>query len=166
MRKHTRDDVNLNPSTGKKHFGARIRYTEIFLAYAEAANEAQGPLAKVGGASYSAYDVIKAIRQRAGVGGADDPYLEECSKSQDKMRELIRNELCFENHRFWDLRRWQADLNQTAKGASITTNTATGALQYQYIDVEPRNYKDYMNYGPIPNSELLKWDQLEQNDGW
>ena len=170
MRKHTRDDVNLNPSTGKKHFGARIRYTEIFLAYAEAANEAQGPLAKVGGASYSAYDVIKAIRQRAGVGGADDPYLEECSKSQDKMRELIRNErrleLCFENHRFWDLRRWQADLNQTAKGASITTNTATGALQYQYIDVEPRNFKDYMIYGPIPYSELLKWDQLEQNDGW
>ena len=170
MRKHTRGDVNLNPSTGKKHFGARIRYTEIFLAYAEAANEAAGPKANVGGANYSAYDVIKALRQRAGVGGKDDPYLEQCAASKEAMRELIRNErrleLCFENHRFWDLRRWQSTLNETAKGVSITTNTSTGALQYQYIDVEPRNYKDYMIYGPIPYSEAFKFDQLLQNDGW
>ena len=170
MRKHTRGDVNLNPATGKKHFGARIRYTEIFLAYAEAANEAKGPKEKVGGANYSAYDVIKALRKRAGVGGDSDPFLEECAKSKDSMRELIRNErrleLCFENHRFWDLRRWQLNLTETAKGVSITTNAGTGALGYKYIDVEPRNYQDYMIYGPIPYSELLKWSNLLQNDSW
>ena len=170
LRKLLRDDVNLNPAADKRHFGARIRYTEIFLDYAEAANEAQGPKANVGGANFSAYDVIKAIRKRAGVGGDNDPYLEECAGSKEKMRELIRNErrleLCFENHRFWDLRRWKSDLNETVKGISITTNAASGALEYQVIDVETRNFKDYMYYGPIPYSEINKWSNLLQNDGW
>ncbi|MBR1409647.1 MAG: RagB/SusD family nutrient uptake outer membrane protein [Prevotella sp.] len=169
LRKLLRNDVNLNPAADKRHFGARIRYTEIFLDYAEAANEAAGPKTAVGGASYSAYDVIKAIRQRAGVGGANDPYLEECAQSQEKMRELIRNErrleLCFENHRFWDLRRWKANLNEGAKGVEITTST-DGALIFKTIDVEPRSFKDYMYYGPIPYSEIRKWSNLQQNDGW
>ena len=168
LRKLLRSDVNLNPATDRRHFGARIRYTEIFLDYAEAANEAQGPKANVGGASFSAYDVIKAIRKRAGVGGANDPYLEECAQSQEKMRELIRNErrleLCFENHRFWDLRRWNLSLNETARGVNITTQD--GVTKYDYVDVESRNYQDYMIYGPIPYTEINKWSELLQNDGW
>lgn len=169
LHKLLRDDINVTTSQGAKHFGARIRYTEIFLDYAEAANEAQGPKANVGGANYSAYDVIKALRQRAGVGGTEDPYLEECAQSKEKMRELIRNErrleLCFENHRFWDLRRWNANLTETAKGVKITTG-ADGKFVYTPVDVEVRDYKDYMNYGPIPYSEVLKWSNLLQNDGW
>ena len=172
LRKLLRDDVNLSLSgenADKRHFGARIRYTEIFLDYAEAANEAQGPKANVGGANYSAYDVIKALRRRAGIGLSGDPYLEECAASKEKMRELIRNErrleLCFENHRFWDLRRWKANLNETAKGVKISTS-GTGALIYDPFDVEVRTYKDYMYYGPIPYSEVRKWENLLQNDGW
>lgn len=171
LRKLLRDDINLNPSstTKQRHFGARIRATEIFLDYAEAANEASGPKANVGGAGFSAYDVIKAIRQRAGVGGDNDPYLEECAASKEKMRELIRNErrleLCFENHRFWDLRRWKANLNEGVRGVSITT-AASGDFNYRGINVESRDYKDYMYYGPIPYSEILKWSNLQQNEGW
>ena len=171
LRKLLRDDINLNPSstTQQRHFGARIRATEIFLDYAEAANEASGPKANVGGAGFSAYDVIKAIRQRAGVGGDNDPYLEECAASKEKMRELIRNErrleLCFENHRFWDLRRWKANLNEGVRGVSITT-AASGDFNYRGINVESRDYKDYMYYGPIPYSEILKWSNLQQNEGW
>ncbi|MBQ6377934.1 MAG: RagB/SusD family nutrient uptake outer membrane protein [Prevotella sp.] len=169
LRKLLRSDMNLSLSNhNKRHFGARIRYTEIFLDYAEAANEAEGPMAKVGGASYSAYDVIKAIRKRAGVGGDNDPYLDECAKSKEAMRELIRNErrleLCFENHRFWDLRRWKLDLNESAKGVKITTSG--DGFAYEYFTVEERKYQDYMYYGPIPYSEMNKWDNLQQNDGW
>ena len=171
LRKLLRDDVNLNPAADKRHFGARIRYTEIFLDYAEAANEAQGPRGTVGGASYSAYDVIKAIRRRAGVGGTTDPYLESCASSKEKMRELIRNErrieLCFEGWRFWDLRRWKvslSDLNQTAKGVSIT-NEGTGK-KYSEISVETRNYKDNGYYGPVPYDQILNFPTLLQNAGW
>ena len=173
MRKLLRSDVNLNPSstTDMMHLTARIRTTEILLDYAEAANEAQGPKANVGGANYSAYDVIKAIRKRAGLGeSGKDPYLEECAQNQDKMRELIRNErrleLCFENHRFWDLRRWKANLNEAAKGINITTDATTGEYIYKTFDAEERKYSDYMIYGPIPYSEILKYSNLKQNEGW
>ena len=67
LRKHLREDVVLNASgshNGQPHYSPRIRYTEIFLNYAEAANEAYGPQGK-GSFTFSAYDVIKKIRQRA-----------------------------------------------------------------------------------------------------
>ena len=171
LRKLLRSDVNCNDANSTfNHLQIRIRATEIFLAYAEAANEAEGPKAKVGGASYSAYDVIKALRSRVGIcTNTADPYLDECATSKEKMRELIRNErrleLCFENHRFWDLRRWLAPLNEMVKGVSITT-AKDGSLDYKIIDVEKRDYKDYMYYGPIPYSEIMKWSNLQQNYGW
>ena len=166
MKKRLRMDVNIDPSstTGQTHYDPRIRYTEIFLNYAEAANEAWGPDG-TGNNSYSAYDVIKAIRQRAGIGvNNTDPYLEECRTDKSKMRELIRNErrleLCFESFRFWDLRRWKADLNESATGIDASS-LSDGAFL-----VEKRTYKDYMNYGPIPYSEILKYNNLIQNSGW
>jgi len=164
--------INLDPSsTGSaKHLGARIRYTEIFLNFAEAANEVAGPKGLIDGADFSAYDVIKAIRERVGI--TDAAYLDECAGDKDMFRELIRNErrleLCFENHRFWDLRRWNVDLsklNETAKGVTITEN-ADKSLKYTYGDVELRNYKDYQYFGPIPYSECLKFSELAQNTGW
>ena len=169
MRKLLRMDVNLNPLylTTQKHYIPHIRYTEMFLNYAEAANEAWGPTGK-GTHSYSAYDVIKAIRNRAGVGTTNgDPYLEECARNQELMRELIRNErrleLCFEGFRFWDLRRWKVSLTKLAETA-VGTNKVNQVQTYPNVEV--RSYKDYMYYGPIPYSEILKWDNLKQNKGW
>ena len=171
LRKHLREDVYLSSTTttGQPHYSPRIRYTEIFLNYAEAANEAWGPTG-MGTHGYSAYDVIKAIRQRAGVGTDNgDPYLESVKNDQTQMRELIRNErrieLCFENKRFWDMRRWQLDLTENAKGIEI--DQVGGTLTYKIIEnVERRNYSDYMTYGPIPYAEVLKWSNLQQNAGW
>ena len=166
LRKLLRDDCNANPSAQNPqyHYPVYIRYTEIFLAYAEAANEAFGPTGK-GELGYSAYDVIKALHDRAGVG---NDYLDSIKGDKNKMRELIRNErrieLCFENKRFWDMRRWNLDLNETAKGIKI--DQVGGALQYTKIDVEPRNYASHMYHGPIPETEVLKWSNLEQNKGW
>ena len=172
MRKLLRPDVNLNPSniTNQKSYDARIRWTEMFLDYAEAANEAVGPNAAVAGSKWTAKSVIKSLRERAGIcAGVDDPYLDECAQSKEKMRELIRNErrleLCFENHRFYDLRRWQVDLNklnETVKGAEISAPNAG----FKTIDVEQRNYKQHQFFGPIPYSEILKYDALQQNSGW
>lgn len=166
LKKRLRMDVNRNPAsiTGRNHYIPRIRYTEIYLAYAEAANEAWGPLG-AGGHAYSAYDVIKAIRKRAGVGvNNGDAYLEEVKGDKDKMRELIRNErrleLCFESFRFWDLRRWKANLNEAARGLDVNGASIVP------LNVENRTYQDYMYYGPIPFSEVLKYNKLVQNKGW
>ncbi len=170
MRKLLRNDVNCDPSVedNKDHIPARIRFTEIYLAYAEAANEAWGPTGS-GSHGYSAYDVIKAIRNRAGIGQyGGDPYLESCRGSKDAMRDLIRNErrieLCFEGKRFWDLRRWKADITDTARGMRISGSE--GSPVYEVIDVESRRYDTYMIYGPIPYGETVKFSNLVQNDGW
>jgi len=152
-----------------QRYKAYIRYTEMFLGYAEAANEAWGPTdARMG---YSAYDVIKAIRARAKVGTTNgDAYLESIKGDKAKMRELIRNErrleLCFEGHRFWDLRRWQAPIKEQANGVNISTNKDSGVLQFAPFKVEDRKFEDYMYHAPIPYSEILKFNNLVQNKGW
>ena len=181
LKKLLRDDVSPLSSSliEQQHIYPRIRYTEIFLAYAEAANDAWGPKSDQAGAGFSAYDVIKAIRERAGLGTDEygralaegDAYLEECANDQTKMMNLIRNErrleLCFENKRFWDLRRWMLPLNETVKGMQIDRNEDTGALSYTIIDVEERKFDNsYQLYGPIPKGEVLKWSNLKQNKGW
>ena len=180
LKKMLRDDVMLGSSVSARyHIYPRIRYTEMFLAYAEAANDAWGPKAEQAGAGFTAYDVIKAIRERAGLGkdmyGAalpqGDVYLEECAADQAKMTDLIRNErrleLCFENKRFWDLRRWLLPLNEGVKGMQVDRNETTQELSYKIINVEDRVFDNsYQCYGPIPKGELLKWSQLKQNRGW
>ena len=181
LKKLLREDVSPLSSSliEQQHIYPRIRYTEIFLAYAEAANDAWGPKADPIGFGFSAYDVIKAIRVRAGLATNEigvelpegDVYLEECAADQTKMAELIRNErrieLCFENKRFWDLRRWMLPINESVKGMKIDRNEETGALSYTVIDVEDRNFTSpYQWYGPVPKSEVLKWSNLMQNRGW
>ncbi len=176
-----RDDVSPQASSliEQQHIYPRIRYTELFLAYAEAANDAWGPKADPTGVGFTAYDVIKAIRERAGLATNEigvalpegDAYLEECAADQSRMTDLIRNErrleLCFENKRFWDLRRWRLPLDETVKGMKIDRNEETGVLTYSVIDVEERKYNnDYQCYGPIPKGEVLKWSNLKQNKGW
>jgi starch-binding outer membrane protein, SusD/RagB family len=166
LRKLLRQDVNLNPTSvnSQSHLKPRIRYTEIYLIYAEAANEAWGPV-DAGGHAYSAYDVIRVIRQRAGVGVSNnDAYLESIKNDKDAMRVLIRNErrleLSFEGFRFWDLRRWNGNLTETAQGVRIQGGV------HEVIPVENRLYNDYMIYGPVPYGETLKFSALQQNNGW
>lgn len=183
LKKLLREDAGANPSSpiNQKHIYPRIRYTEIFLAYAEAANDAWGPNADPKGIGFTAYDVIKAIRGRAGIGKDEynrdlpggDQYIDQCKSDKEKMTQLIRNErrleLCFENKRFWDLRRWQMPLNEGVKGMKITRSNPEdpeSELVYTVFEVESRDFKDYQWYGPIPNGEILKWSNLKQNKGW
>jgi len=162
MRKLLREDVNLNPanSNTQKHYVPYIRYTELFLSYAEAANEAWGPDGK-GTHAYSARDVIAAIRKRAGIAQPDN-YLLSIATADD-MRALIHNErrleLCFEGFRFWDLRRWKESLVQPAAGVTISNGS------YVAGPVEGRQYADYMYYGPLPYNDVVK-ESLVQNKGW
>ena len=164
LKKLLRENVNLAPAVNstQQHFYTLLRYTEIFLNYAEAANEAWGPTGDPKGYGFSPTSIIAAIRNRGGL-AQPDLYLSSVT-SQSAMRDLIRNErrieLCFEGFRFWDLRRWNQNINETATGMQITNNI------YTAIDVEKRMYLPYQIYGPIPYSELLKSKLLTQNEGW
>ena len=162
MRKHLREDISVE--TGKtstqKHIIPIIRATEIYLNYAEAANEAWGPDGK-GSNGYSAREVVAAIRNRAGI-TQPDAYLASVT-SKEAMRKLIHNErrieLSFEGARFWDLRRWKDSLTEPAKGIRLENGT------YKTVEVEARHYASHMIYGPIPYNEVLKFGFV-QNQGW
>lgn len=162
MRKLLREDVNANPTalSTQKHYPVHIRYTEMFLICAEAANEAWGP----DGATahgYTARNIIQAIRRRAGI-TQPDAYLASITTKED-MRNLIRNErrleLCFEGFRFWDMRRWKLNLTEPAKGVTINSNV------FAVQNVEIRQYSQDMYHGPIPLTEAQKAN-LVQNKGW
>jgi len=164
LKKLLQPAVNLTPSvmSTARHFYTIFRNTEMFLIYAEAANEAWGPDVDPKGYGFTPRSILAAIRKRAGIPTAD-PYLASITTQAD-MRELIRNErrieLCFEGQRFWDMRRWGLPLNETVKGMSIAGGV------YSVIDVEARVYQTYMKYGPIPYQETLKASQTLQNQGW
>lgn len=173
MRKLLRQDVNYNPQgrNTQLHYRPRIRFTEMYLNYAEAANEAWGSVSDPQGNGYTAYDIIKVIRKRA-LGLNTDPYLESIKNDKDAMRELIRNErrleLSFEGFRFWDLRRWKVPftkLTEPAKGITIS-GTLAAPIYSAPTTVENRAYQNHMYYGPIPYLETLKFTNLLQNDLW
>lgn len=164
LKKLLRPDVRINndgTTSDQKHVNVYFRYTELFLILAEAANEIGGPDHQVNG--ISARDVIAAIRNRAGI-TQPDVYLTTIT-TQSAMRDLIRNErrieLSFEGHRFWDLRRWGTSLNETAKGYFND-----GSNYVELPSVEIRNYPSHAVYMPIPNSETLKFPEIQQNKGW
>ncbi len=164
LRKLLRPDVRINDDgtkVQKKHFNVYFRYTELFLIFAEAANELGGPQHQING--MSAMDVISAIRKRAGITQPDE-YLQSVT-TKEAMRDLIRNErrleLCFEGFRFWDMRRWGLSLNETATGYFHN-----GTEYVELPAVEKRNYPTYATYLPIPYNEVLKFSKLEQNQGW
>jgi hypothetical protein len=156
--------------TSVAHTYVYARYTTALLNFAEAANEVGGPDLAIGG--FTARQVINAIRTRAGIIGT--AYTSTLT-SKDDFRKLIHNErrieLCFEGHRFWDLRRWVngvsdavglSKLNEPVSAVSINS-TATEFTSIPQLEI--RSFQPYMIYGPIPYNETLKYNII-QNQGW
>lgn len=163
----------------QKHACPIFRYAEILLNAAEALNEA--------GRTNDAYQYVNQVRDRVKM----PPYE---NMSQDKLRERIRNErrieLAFEDHRWFDVRRWKLHEANGSKEAELSkpyyqqvyhlygvkiegyqSDAADPNANLEYIygpsDVDasisfeaPRNY-----YFPIMHDELIKCG-YEQTPGW
>ncbi|HMR83272.1 MAG TPA: RagB/SusD family nutrient uptake outer membrane protein, partial [Niabella sp.] len=144
-----------------------IRLAEIYLDFAEAENEFAGPTQEV-------YDAIIAIRKRAGIeAGADNRYGLSEGMSKEKMRAAIRNErrieLAFEEHWFWDVRRWmiaETTENTVMHGMKVTRSSPTATPVFDIFDVRKRNFRNAMYLFPIPQGEVAKTDLLLQNPYW
>ena len=151
-----------------------IRYSEILLNYAEAANEYYGPNHKeiLDGHVVSPYEVLRTLRERAGIDpGSDGRYgLKEGIESDyEKMQEAIRLErrieLAFEGHRFFDVRRWmiaETTENQQMHGYKITRST-NGIEKGEKVKVRKHTFREAMYFFPIPYKETVKSDDLLQN---
>ncbi|HYO20893.1 MAG TPA: RagB/SusD family nutrient uptake outer membrane protein, partial [Flavisolibacter sp.] len=143
-----------------------IRYAEVLLNAAEATNEYSGPTVDV-------YNWLKDIRNRAGITpGANNLYGLKANMTKEEMREAIQHErrveLAYEEHRFWDVRRWKiapVTENKELHGMEIT-RAADGKFSYRKIVVRKHVFTDNMYFWPIPQSEITKSPAVKQNPGY
>lgn len=150
--KYVDPELKLLQGQSAIHSWIIIRLGEIYLNYAEAMNEAYGPDGK-GIYGKSAREAVNEVRGRVGMP-------EVLADSKEEMREKIRHErrveLAFEDHRFWDVRRWMTapdDLNAPLKGVKVT-RLSYNSFEYQSVEVESRSFKRSMYFYPIPQNEL------------
>jgi len=168
MRKFMGDFEWSNEYSSTLHNWVMFRYAEILLNFAEAENE------YLSAPSQDVYDAIIALRQRAGIEAGDDNLYglpERAGMTQAAMRRVIQNErrieLAFEEHRYWDIRRWrlaETVYAQPVKGMFITTSlTGTTYIPQDVLTVEWDNRR-YLY--PIPYSEVIKNKNMIQNPKW
>lgn len=136
-----------------------MRYAEVLLNYAEAINEANDtPDARV-----RAVEQLNRVRERAGI----TTPLNAADYNQNQLRERIRKErrveLCFEEHRFFDIRRWDIAsevMNRPAIGIAIENG------QFVRKVLDRRSYNTRMNLSPIPINEVNNSPLIFQNPGY
>lgn len=147
-----------------------FRYTEVLLNYAEASIEL--------GQDGEARAYINMIRKRAG--------MPETNLSGEALKELYRNErrveLAFEDHRYFDVRRWMLapQTLEDAQGVSVryklSKSETAGANTYHQlkeattvepefsvIEVQEREWKDRAYFLPIKLDEMNRNEKLIQN---
>jgi len=146
-----------------------MRYAEVLLNFAEAANEAYGPDVVPTGSTLTARAAVNLVRARPDV---NMPAL-ATGLSQSQMRDAIRYErrveLAFEEHRFYDVRRWKiADVTENkAAGGVIITKTGSNFTYEAKVALDGRLFQTKHYWLPIPRSEILaSGGKLEQNTGY
>nr|AFP49712.1 SusD2 [uncultured Bacteroidetes bacterium] len=145
--------------TSRRHTWILFRLGEFYLDYAEAVFNATGS-ANDKTYGLSANDAINVLRSRADI---NMPKFTEDGDAWVERYERERLvELAFENHRFWDVRRWKkgARYFQTVQVAFISSD-----LQLTRTSVN-RQWNEKFNFYPIPQSEIKKNPNLTQNAGW
>jgi len=166
MRKFLGNFENADQYGNTLHLWVMFRYAEIVLNFAEAENE------YLDAPSNEVYDVITALRRRAGIEPGDDNlYGLKRDMTQSEMREVIRNErrieLAFEEHRYWDIRRWKIAVDvfsEPIKGMQIVLSQ--GNPSYQEIDLITAPFNERRYLYPIPYAEVNKNKNMVQNPKW
>lgn len=146
-----------------------IRLAGLYLLYAEALNELDGP-------GDEAYTYLNAVRLRAGLPTVEAAWSTYSSspnkyKTQEGLRQIIhqerRIELCFEAQSGWDLRRWkelQQVLSRPMQGWSIYETEPTRYYRPTTVLVPIFGLRDYL--WPLSTKALVVNPNLVQNPYW
>lgn len=158
-----------------------MRMAELYLNYAEAANQAYGPSGSAPGANLTSLEALNVIRNRVGMPNVDARY----TGSKDELHERILNErsveLCFEwIHRYMDVRRWRLiETKEYQDSPSIMYITESDDLVnyptgYKY-ETQPyvlnnvlyrRTYKLKHYFLPVSKDDIQKAPEFRQNPGY
>ncbi|MDE5890846.1 MAG: RagB/SusD family nutrient uptake outer membrane protein [Bacteroidales bacterium] len=138
-----------------------LRYSDVMLMYAEAVNEYNGT------PSQEAYDMVKEIRDRAGI------KTKEFSSysSYEAFRDLVRNErgreLCFESIRKYDLIRWGIFVKTMNEYPKWTNDDRWSKnAKAEYAAAIGTSVQEKHIVLPIPAIELGVNKDLTQNPLW
>jgi len=161
LRKFMADFSTSATYSNQSHNFPYFRFADVLLSYAEALNEV--------GRVEDAVRQLNLVRARAGIAaGTGNRFGVPVGVSQAQLRDLIKNErrieLSFEEHRFWDLRRWKMsnELSATLQGLTITQNDPLYVLKnVNTMAFQPKYY-----HMPIPYSEIIRNNKLVQNEGY
>ena len=159
VRKYIPEAILSSEHTGtSKRLWSILRYDEILLNYAEALNEYQGPCTEV-------CNLLDQIRHRGGITGnvADRTDL----NTKEAMRNFIHKErtieLAFEEHRSWDVRRWNVAKEALSRPIYGVNVASDGTITRKVA--QTRVFQDKMYLYPIPETEVWKTN-IENNSGW
>ena len=167
LRRYIKEDSDFTPEAevGQKHSWIVYRYAEALLTYAEAANEYfNDPDATNAELHLSARAALNQVRANAGM---PDVTVAGHDAFQTALQREWRVEFAFEDHRFWDVRRWKIgpETQKAIYGVQIVKGVEK--KDYSRIKVESRTWADRMYLYPIPQSELFCNTNLgPQNPGW
>ena len=150
-----------------------MRLADLYLLYAEAINEAEGPN---GAHSEEMFHYIDLVRERAHIPGVKEAWDSYSTSpgyynTQAGMRAIIHqermNELAFESQRFWDLRRWKEATSEYSKniyGFNISGASAEDYYKKTLVFEQPFLVRDY--FWPISTYNMEHNPNLIQNTGW
>lgn len=138
-----------------------MRYAEVLLNYAEASIAL--------GEDGDARNALNQIRRRAGM--PDIPSSETGQALLERYRNERRVELAFEDHRYFDVRRWMIAPNVYDNGEGVRiigrlNNNGGYDFEYNITEVDQRQWNDNAYYLPIPRYEMERNENLQQNPGY
>lgn len=135
----------------------RFRYAEVLLNYAEACIEL--------GQDNEARQALNKIRKRAGM----PDIIESGAALKERYRNERGIELAYEEHRFFDVRRWMIApvAYQDAKGVEVSGDIAANGTisnrKYTVITAQPRAWNPRFYLFPIRLEEINRNSELAQN---
>lgn len=165
LRKFCDEAINAAPAANQQtdHNFPIIRYAEVLLNYAEAMNEAFGPYTDGLENGKSAAWAINQIRTRAGQ--PEVPLDFDKDKMRDKIHNERRVELCFEEHRFWDVRHWKKGDTQKQIWVQDVFKEEDGTFTYDRRSINRVFDAPKMYLMPIPFEQISNGG-YEQNPQW
>ena len=164
LKKYCDANVNIstNNATTSPHSWILMRLGEFYLNYAEAMYRYYGDANTAGEFTLSANDAINKLLDR------EDVQMPHWTGNGNWLARYERQrmvELAFEDHRFWDIRRWkQGDSQKQVKVMRLSKDMNGDVLMTR--STLNRGWNDKFYFFPIPFSELNKNNNLTQNPGW
>lgn len=178
MRKYWGGQSIKNP-TSPLYTSPMIRLGELYLNYAEAANEAYGPKVAAPGATMSSVEAINFLRARWPA-TVLAPVQDKFTASAELFRARIKNEraveLAFEGHYYFDIRRWMdapRTMSATQMGiipekVAVSTTYPTGFkfTRRPLSDDRQSRWFDAKYYLPFMSSDYFKVKAFEPGQVW